>query len=114
MPSDLDCRKAGQLSLARETAGELESWRASDQDREDREAAASRSRPCGSGALRSRPWSERGVYLNTVRKHGVTRYYARTAVEFKNGGKMRWVVGWFGIRGGTVAWSQFPAVWPYL
>jgi hypothetical protein len=36
------------------------------------------------------------------------------AVEFKNGGKMRWVVGWFGIHGGTVAWWQFPAVWPYL
>jgi hypothetical protein len=36
------------------------------------------------------------------------------AVEFKNGGKMRWVVGWFGTHGGTVAWWQFPAVWPYL
>jgi hypothetical protein len=46
--------------------------------------------------------------------HGATRYFALMAVEFKNGGKMRWVVGWFGIHGGTVAWWQFPAVWPYL
>ena len=55
-----------------------------------------------------------GVYLNTVRTHGATRYYARMAVEFKNSGKMRWVVGWFGTHGGTVPWWQFPAVWPYL
>ena len=55
-----------------------------------------------------------GVHLNMVRTHGVTRYYARMAVEFKNGGKMRWVVGWFGIHGGTVPWWQFPAVFPYL
>lgn len=55
-----------------------------------------------------------GVYLSTVRTHGGTRYYARMAVEFKNGGKMRWVAGWFGIHGGTVPWWQFPAVFPYL
>lgn len=55
-----------------------------------------------------------GVYLNTVKTHGATRYYARMAVEFSNGGKMHWVVGGLGIHGGTVPWWQFPAVWPYL
>ena len=55
-----------------------------------------------------------GVYLNTVRTHGAARYYARMAIEFKNGGKMHWVVGRFGIHGGTVPWWQFPAVFPYL
>ena len=29
-------------------------------------------------------------------------------------GKARWVVGWFGIHGGTVPYWQFPAAFPYL
>jgi hypothetical protein len=39
---------------------------------------------------------------------------ARMAAEFFVSGKARWVVGWFGIRGGTVPYWQFPAVFPYL
>lgn len=62
------------------------------------------------------PYSSRwaGVYLNTVRWHNGVRYYARMAVEFRNAGKMRWDVGWFGYHGARVPWWQFPAVFPYL
>lgn len=42
------------------------------------------------------------------------KYHARMAVEFFVPGKARWVVGWFGINGGTVPYWQFPAVFPYL
>jgi hypothetical protein len=55
-----------------------------------------------------------GVYLNTARTHNGVRYYARMAVEFFVSGKARWVIGWFGIHGGTVPYWQFPAVFPYL
>jgi hypothetical protein len=55
-----------------------------------------------------------GVYLNTVRSHNGTRYYARMAVKFWYGGKWRWDTGWFGYQGGTLPWWQFPAVFPYL
>jgi hypothetical protein len=50
-----------------------------------------------------------GVYLNTIRWHGGTRYYARMAVKFWYEGRWRWDVGWF--RNGF--WT-FPLVFPYL
>jgi hypothetical protein len=50
-----------------------------------------------------------GVYLNTIRWHNGTRYYARMAVKFWYGGKWRWDVGW--LRNGF--WT-FPLVSPYL
>ena len=53
-------------------------------------------------------------YLSTVRTHNGVKYYARMAVKFFFSGKACWVVGWFGIRGGTVSYWQFRAVFPYL
>jgi hypothetical protein len=50
-----------------------------------------------------------GVYLNTVRWHNRTRYYARMAVKFWYAGKWRWDTGW--LRNGF--WA-FPVVFPYL
>jgi hypothetical protein len=50
-----------------------------------------------------------GVYLNTVRWHDGTRYYARMAVKFWYAGKWRWDTGWF--KGG---YWVFPLVFPYL
>jgi len=50
-----------------------------------------------------------GVYLNTVRRHNGTRYYARMAVRFFYAGKWRWSIGW--LRNGF--WV-FPPVFPYL
>jgi hypothetical protein len=52
-------------------------------------------------------WAE--VYLNTVRSHDTTRYYARMAVKFWYAGKWRWDIGWF--RSG---YWVFPPVFPYL
>ncbi len=50
-----------------------------------------------------------GVYLNTIRWHNGTRYYARMAVKFWYSGKWRWDVGW--LRNGF--WT-FPLTSPYL
>jgi len=50
-----------------------------------------------------------GVYLNTIRLHAGTRYYARMAVKFWYAGKWHWDVGWF--KGGF--WT-FPLTAPYL
>lgn len=50
-----------------------------------------------------------GVYLNTIRSHNGTRYYARMAVKLWYGGKWRWDAGW--LRNGF--WT-FPLVFPYL
>jgi hypothetical protein len=50
-----------------------------------------------------------GVYLNTVRWHNGTRYYARMAVRFWYAGKWRWDAGRF--RSG---YWVFPLVFPYF
>jgi hypothetical protein len=58
-----------------------------------------------------------GVYLNTARLHGTTRYYARMAIEFFVSGKARWQVGWYphyNCSGCPAFWGSFPNAWPYF
>jgi hypothetical protein len=50
-----------------------------------------------------------GIYLNTIRWHNGTRYYARMAARFYYGGKWHWDTGWI-VNGYWI----FPPVYPYL